>query len=139
VSRDPVTGRVIDAMAGRPQSWLANQLGVAQGVVQPWLADGKPIHAKYLARLPAILGVSGHWLLTGQGAPAEIPVDSVYEAGRQQGRREMWSELSREISATLSEVAGDDTGADAVILDQVPKGLLPPSGAVSRPAANQGS
>lgn len=64
---------------------LAKRLGVSQGTVWPWLMGKGSPNADALARLPKVLHVSGHWLLTGEGeiGPPEAsePLIGAFYAG----------------------------------------------------------
>lgn len=53
--------------AGLTQSGLARALNTQPHIVGSWVNHGVVPHSKHLVRLPELLGVSGHWLLTGQG------------------------------------------------------------------------
>lgn len=48
---------------------LAQLLETSPGTVHPWFARRAMPGGKYMIRLPKILGVDGHWLLTGKGRP----------------------------------------------------------------------
>jgi transcriptional regulator with XRE-family HTH domain len=49
------------------QADLARQLGVGVGTVSEWFTRGRVPNGDVMLRLPAALGVNGHWLLTGEG------------------------------------------------------------------------
>lgn len=68
--------RVRHAMvvAGLNQAELARRLHVAPATVSEWWSrDAQPTSAT-VALMPQVLGVSGHWLLTGRGG--EAPPDA---------------------------------------------------------------
>lgn len=48
------------------QEELAEATGAGVGTVNGWIKDGAMPGAERLIRLPEALGVSGHWLLTGE-------------------------------------------------------------------------
>ncbi|HET7231082.1 MAG TPA: helix-turn-helix transcriptional regulator [Longimicrobium sp.] len=52
---------------GMSQADLARELGVGVATVSEWFTRGRVPNGDVMLRLPAALGVSGHWLLTGQG------------------------------------------------------------------------
>lgn len=63
------------AGAKRTQAEFARLIGTKQTTVQPWLAsEGRQTtpDGESLGRIAVALGVSGHWLLTGEG-PIEAP------------------------------------------------------------------
>ncbi len=47
---------------------LARQTGLAKGTISAWKRNQGLPKGAALLQLPAILGVNGHWLLTGEGA-----------------------------------------------------------------------
>lgn len=49
------------------QSALADLLGTRSSTVNGWVKQGVPPTADLLAKVPAALGINGHWLLTGEG------------------------------------------------------------------------
>jgi len=53
--------------AGLNQSDLARALDTQPHIVGSWVNHGVIPHSKHLVRLPGLLGISGHWLLTGEG------------------------------------------------------------------------
>lgn len=57
------------AKAGIGPWRLAQLLETSPGTVHPWFARRAMPGGKYMIRLPKILGVDGHWLLTGKGRP----------------------------------------------------------------------
>lgn len=78
-SKDAFTQRLNDAVRFAGLSWngLAERLS-ADGVrvyastTTEW-RDGSIPSGEFLMRLPAILGVNGHWLLTGEGDMTSSP------------------------------------------------------------------
>lgn len=48
---------------------LAALLDTSPGTVHAWFARTKTPELRWLVRLPGVLGVDGHWLLTGRGDP----------------------------------------------------------------------
>ena len=67
------------------QGELAERVGVAAGSrVSEWENDRRQPSAPVLMALPEVLGVSGHWLLTGQGErvreEAQLTADTVVQA-----------------------------------------------------------
>lgn len=62
-------GRIRQALeyAGLNQSALARALDTQPHIVGSWVNHGVIPHSKHLVRLPELLGISGHWLLTGKG------------------------------------------------------------------------
>jgi transcriptional regulator with XRE-family HTH domain len=60
--------RLRTALAGRgmTQSELARRLGVRDATVSDWFNRGTMPGGAVMLRLPELLGVDGHWLLTGK-------------------------------------------------------------------------
>jgi transcriptional regulator with XRE-family HTH domain len=50
------------------QADLARELGVGTATVSEWFTRGRVPSGDVMLRLPHALDVSGHWLLTGEGA-----------------------------------------------------------------------
>lgn len=82
--------------AGMNQSELARALKSQPHRVGAWVNDGVIPSSKHLMRLPELLGVSGHWLLTGDGPM--IPEDPEREL---RAYREI-VEIVRRVEATPS-------------------------------------
>jgi len=64
--------RQVLADRGMSQADLARELGVGEATVSEWFTRGRVPSGDVLLRLPAVLEVNGHWLLTGEG-PRELP------------------------------------------------------------------
>lgn len=61
----------IDAR-GITQAELARRLGVSAATISEWLTRGRVPSVEAVLFLPSALGVSGHWLLSGEG-PRDLP------------------------------------------------------------------
>lgn len=62
--------RLREAMAAREvtQQELARRLGTSPGTVSPWFRARNPSFPNtHILKLPKVLKVNGHWLLTGEG------------------------------------------------------------------------
>lgn len=79
---------------------LAKALGVPHATALKWRTGSVP-GGDLLAKLPEVLGVSGHWLLTGEGPiePPGVPVE--WEALR----RAVAAEEREAVLAAFGEVA----------------------------------
>ena len=53
---------------GMSQADLARELGVGVATVSEWFTRGRVPNGDVMLRLPHVLSVNGHWLLTGEGA-----------------------------------------------------------------------
>lgn len=64
------------------QADLARALDVGEATVSEWFTRGRVPQGDVFLRLPGVLGVNGHWLLTGDGPeePAD-PGGDAYRAG----------------------------------------------------------
>jgi HTH-type transcriptional regulator, cell division transcriptional repressor len=82
--------------AGITQSRLAQELDVRPATVSDWLTRKSIPGGEAMMRLPAILHVDGHWLLTGEGSPV-----------REQGGETAVAGGERQRLATLLELALD--------------------------------
>jgi transcriptional regulator with XRE-family HTH domain len=67
---------------GTTQSELARLLGVRAATVSDWFRQGTMPGGAVMLRLPALLKVDGHWLLTGEGDQWR---DSSVAGGTEQG------------------------------------------------------
>lgn len=67
---------------GMSQAELARALGVGEATVSEWFTRGRVPQGDVFLRLPAVLRMNGHWLLTGNG-PEELadPGGDAYRAG----------------------------------------------------------
>ena len=61
------------ARSGLSQQQLAKRLGTSQSTVNGWISGRNVPAGDFLLRLPELLGISGHWLLTGE-EPIEPPL-----------------------------------------------------------------
>lgn len=50
------------------QAELSRSLGVGQATVSEWFTRHRVPNGAVLLQLPGVLGVNGHWLLTGEGS-----------------------------------------------------------------------
>lgn len=91
--------------AGFDQTRLAEAVGTTQQTVSAWLAKGILPEGKAMVRLPGVLGVSGHWLLTNEG-PRDLPteVDPGYREGLRQALDRIRA-LEAEITAALASAS----------------------------------
>ena len=55
------------------QREIAKRLGVREATVSDWMAGRTAPNLDQLLRLPGLLNVSGHWLLTGAGPMRPVP------------------------------------------------------------------
>lgn len=62
----------------RTQRDIAKELGVREATISAWkhTTEGSLPEGEHMIRLPALLNVSGHWLLTGEGAMRQTTEDS---------------------------------------------------------------
>jgi transcriptional regulator with XRE-family HTH domain len=72
--------------AGITQSRLAGELGVRAATVSDWLTRKSIPGGEVMMRLPEILQVDGHWLLTGHGSPVlrEADAEELMQSGERQ-------------------------------------------------------
>jgi transcriptional regulator with XRE-family HTH domain len=87
--------RLREGMKGRSmsQTMLARQLGVRDATVSDWFNRGTMPSGSVMLRLPDVLGVDGHWLLTGKPSP-----------GNSKGPRALGEEERAQV-ATLMDIA----------------------------------
>lgn len=99
------------------QKTAAEKLGVSEGQLSKWVNDKFPPQGRYMLQLPSLLGVNGHWLLTGEGEPRSLPAGEAEERLgliREIATGEATAELVRMISAELlakDRKRADDEGA----------------------------
>ena len=74
---DGLHDRLRQAMdaAGLNDAQLAERLNTKQSTVSGWFKGGRIPGGDHLMRLPPVLMVSGHWLLTGDGEMRPTPLD----------------------------------------------------------------
>ena len=65
--------RQILADRGLSQADLARELGVGVATVSEWFTRGRVPNGDVMLRLPGVLRVNGHWLLTGEGPREREP------------------------------------------------------------------
>lgn len=53
---------------GMSQADLARELGVGVATVSEWFTRGRVPNGDVMLRLPRVLHLNGHWLLTGEGS-----------------------------------------------------------------------
>lgn len=103
---DEFRGRLRSALSGRgmTQTELARRLSVRDATVSDWFNRGTMPGGAVMLRLPELLGVDGHWLLTGKhrraargGSRAGVETPDVPEEMRAQvvGHLEAALELLR--------------------------------------------
>jgi transcriptional regulator with XRE-family HTH domain len=88
--------QVMDARA-MSQADLARDLGVGVATVSEWFTRGRVPNGDVMLRLPGVLGVNGHWLLTGDG-PRELEPEAdrhPYQRGAADALSEVRSALER--------------------------------------------
>jgi len=67
--------------AGLRQAEVAAKLGLAShGTISQWETGNGVPTGEQMMLLPGLYGVSGHWLLTGEGSAYPEPVSEAYEA-----------------------------------------------------------
>jgi transcriptional regulator with XRE-family HTH domain len=115
--------------AGIDQTALAKELGTAQPVVWRWCKQAVVPEGRFLLRLPAILNISGHWLLTEQGS--KRPPDAEQIAPYEQARRSVAAEFRVKILNALQAALGPTATEDA-------KDVLAGHKAVQEAKANAG-
>ena len=59
---------MVEALDGRPLTWLSEELGETYKNVQRWVSGDTAPPVEFVGRFAAGTGTDGHWLLTGDGA-----------------------------------------------------------------------
>lgn len=88
---------------------LAEQLGADSGQVSRWLAGERSPSAKWLMKIPGTLEVSGHWLLTNEGA-MEAPGRETTEPYRL-ARESVEAEVAIRVREAVVRALGTEVGA----------------------------
>ena len=111
---DPVYGfltrlREVIHSRGLTQAGLAHSLGVREATVSSWFNSGAVPSGVLILRLPKLLEVDGHWLLTGEGEEPTFPGRSgAAEDPEIEGRRarieSLLEEALEEVRAEPGEV-----------------------------------
>lgn len=94
--------------AGESQAALAKRLRLSQPTISGWLTEDElDPKASVLAVVVRVLGVNGHWLLSGEGERWSLSVgaDALYREGRRAGLREAAREAER-LAATSPGAGG---------------------------------
>lgn len=106
----PILARVRRAIkeAGISQAALERAGVASQSAISAWFTreDSEP-SASALGRLAEVLGLNGHWLLTGQGERRAMGsgADAVFGAGFEAGLQRA-EEMIRELRATSADASG---------------------------------
>lgn len=119
-----VKRRLRDALAawssrtGQSQNEFARAIGVSKSNVSAWLNESEPTlpGAKFLLRVPTVLGVTIDWLLTGAGErypmPASGRTDVLIMEGIKRGTQESLAEMKQtitKIERSLARQLGETT------------------------------
>ena len=76
-SRDRPDGslakRLDRALGKEPRKAFAKRAGVSEPELSRWLSGAREPVAAHLRKLVSALGISGHWLLTGEGMMYDVP------------------------------------------------------------------
>lgn len=113
---------------GINQVELGRLMGKGQTSVQPWVTGKSAPSADSLVKLCSALGISGHWLLTGEG-PVEAPgtepgITSPYALGYRAGWRaafEKFAGIARAAPTADDESALRALGAGEALLPGSPE------------------
>lgn len=98
------------------QAEIADQVGVSQASVSEWRRGVSLPSAEKLAQLTMVLGVSGHWLLTGEG-PVE-PAGASPDIERVRSETESLMKLRfSEMLRLMVERLGTEDSLDALLRD----------------------
>ena len=125
------------SLSPKGQNEIAREVGASNSVASDWFDEGNETlpGGKFLMRLPLAMGVSGHWLLTGQGhwypAPTSGRKDLLFMEGMEVGARgviarqraslaEAEAELARALESTAARAR--DAFADAQASDVAARG-----------------
>lgn len=117
-SREAVRERLRQAFErwGGSQSELAAKIGAAKGTVSDWFNPKKEPEAivpdgERMAKLPSVLGVSGHWLLTGEG-PSVPGGEGALKRAQQAGAGTVLAEMARIIEQLRLVHASESAGGE---------------------------
>lgn len=116
---------------GLTQTKLADTLDVRESTVSTWMTQGSLPNGQLMAQLPGALGVSGHWLLTGQGHMLNGIVDGDPRRYAEALRKGALMTLNRfrdmlnEVERQWNQVSEDDLVA-ALVGKPAPEEATPP-------------
>ena len=100
--------RILDAMVSRKvnQVRLAELLQTGQSTISGWKNGTALPDARALERLPTLLRISGHWLLTGEGSmdPPTSQELEPYQQARFLVSREMREAVINAVTAALPPI-----------------------------------
>lgn len=130
-ARAAFLARVGEAMRRRgwSQQALAGALDVTQATVSGWFAKGS-FPGEVILRMPAALGVDGHWLLTGEGPMEAVdPGDRGYAEGVRRAADAMLAAtqwlLEEEQGSSAADLTAEEAEA-AAEADQAAEETLTP-------------
>ena len=81
-SDESLAGRLARALGKERHKAFARRAGVNQPQLSRWLSGSREPGAANLRKLVSALGISGHWLLTGEGAMYDVPRVAIRTIGR---------------------------------------------------------
>ena len=114
--------------ADMTQSELATQVNVAAGSrVSEWENDRRQPSAPVLMALPGVLGISGHWLLTGGGARLQNQKSATADMLMRAIQRIVTGEIPSEVVRMLANPSASAylTGARSVESPPIPEPAVP--------------
>lgn len=117
--RHPITARLVALIAetGLTQEAAAERIGVDQATLQRWLAGTRLPAVPQIEKLCRSLGVSGHYLITGEG-PAAAPgrdsrADLAVRVVREELRRRVLGAVEVALATPAPDVPAEDASAAA--------------------------
>ena len=79
---ESLAGRLARALGKERHKSFARRVGVNEPQLSRWLSGSREPGAAHLRKLVSALGISGHWLLTGEGTMYDVPRVAVKTIGR---------------------------------------------------------
>ena len=105
--------RLDRALGKEPRKAFAKRAGVTGPELSRWLSGSREPGAAHLRKLVRALGISGHWLLTGDGTMYDVPRVAVRTIGRME-----------KLLEDFSKEAGSDDWAPESVKEAV-AGVIP--------------
>ncbi len=92
---------------------FAKRAGVTESQLSRWLSGSREPGAAHLRKLVSALGISGHWLLTGEGMMYDVPRVAVKTIGR----------IEKVLEDFIKEAGSDDSVSEGV--QEAVAGVIP--------------
>ena len=112
-SDESLAGRLARALGKERHKAFARRAGVNEPQLSRWLSGSREPGAANLRKLVSALGISGHWLLTGEGVMYDVPRVAIRTIGR----------IEKVLEDFTKEAGADDSAPESV--QEAVAGVIP--------------